>query len=67
MPSSLRSRATIARTNPRADDFEKYFSGRLKDEYGARHVRFSGNVEVYCQLMFSLFVLTVDQIQPQLV
>ncbi len=33
--------------------------GRLKDEYGARHVR--GNAKVKCHLMFGMLALTVDQ------
>ena len=33
--------------------------GRLKDEYGARHVR--GNAKVKCHLMFAMLALTVDR------
>ena len=36
--------------------------GRLKDEYGARHVRIRGNANVKCHLMFGMLALTVDQV-----
>ncbi len=35
--------------------------GRLKDEYGGRHVRVRGNAKVQCHLMFGMLALTVDQ------
>ena len=36
--------------------------GRLKDEFGARHVRVRGHEKVRCHLMFAVVVLTVDQL-----
>ncbi len=36
--------------------------GRLKDEFGARHVRVRGYQKVMCHLMFAIVVLTVDQL-----
>ena len=36
--------------------------GRLKDEFGARHVRVRGHQKVMCHLMFAVVVLTVDQL-----
>ena len=35
--------------------------GRLKDEYGGRHVRVRGHKKVMCHLMFGVLALTVDQ------
>ncbi len=34
--------------------------GRLKDEFGGRHVRVRGHGKVRCHLMFGVVVLTVD-------
>ena len=36
--------------------------GRLKDEFGGRHVRVRGHNKVMCHLMFGIVVLTVDQL-----
>ena len=36
--------------------------GRLKDEYGGRHVRVRGHKKVTCHLMFGVLALTVDQL-----
>ena len=36
--------------------------GRLKDEFGARHVRVRSYQEVLCHLMFGAVVLAVDQL-----
>lgn len=36
--------------------------GRLKDEFGGRHVRVRGHEKVQCHLMFAVVVLTVDQL-----
>ena len=36
--------------------------GRLKDEFGGRHVRVRGHSKVMCHLMFGIVVLTVDQL-----
>lgn len=36
--------------------------GRLKDEFGARHVRVRGYQKVMCHLMFGVVVLAVDQL-----
>ncbi len=36
--------------------------GRLKDEFGARHVRVRGYQKVLCHLMFGVVVLAVDQL-----
>ncbi len=37
-------------------------NARLKDEFGARHVRVRGPTKVACHLMFGLLALTADQI-----
>ena len=36
--------------------------GRLKDEFGGRHVRVRGYTKVTCHLMFGVLALTVDQL-----
>ena len=46
-----RERTTVERVN-----------GRLKDEFGARHVRVRGHEKVLCHLMFGVLALTVDQL-----
>ena len=43
-------RSTVERVN-----------GRLKDEFGGRHVRVRGHAKVLCHLMFGIVALTVDQ------
>ena len=45
-----RIRTTVERTN-----------ARLKDEFGARHVRVRGPTKVACHLMFGLLALAADQ------
>ena len=52
-PETLRyrERSTVERVN-----------GRLKDEFGARHVRVRGHAKVLCHLMFGVVALTVDQL-----
>lgn len=40
---------------------ERVFS-RLKDEYGADHVRVRGNAKVMAHLMFGILALTADQV-----
>ena len=52
-PETLRyrERSTVERVN-----------GRLKDEFGARHVRVRGHSKVLCHLMFGVLALTVDQL-----
>jgi len=37
-------------------------NARLKDEFGGRHVRVRGHAKVYCQLMFGVLALAVDQL-----
>ena len=37
-------------------------NGRLKDEFGARHIRVRGHGKVLCHLMFGVLALTVDQL-----
>jgi hypothetical protein len=37
-------------------------NGRLKDEFGGRHVRVRGHAKVFSHLMFGILVLTVDQL-----
>ena len=37
-------------------------NGRLKDEFGARHLRVRGNVKSFCHLMFGVLALTVSQL-----
>ncbi len=46
-----RDRSTVERSN-----------GRLKDEFGGRHVRVRGHRKVLCRLMFGIIALTVDQL-----
>ena len=46
-----RERSTVERVN-----------GRLKDEFGGRHVRVRGHAKVLCRLMFGVLALTVDQL-----
>ena len=46
-----RIRTVVERTN-----------ARLKDEFGARHVRVRGPTKVACHLMFGLLALTADQV-----
>ena len=48
---SYRERTTVERVN-----------GRLKDEFGARHIRVRGHGKVLCHLMFGVLALTVDQL-----
>ena len=52
-PQSVRYRirSGVERTN-----------ARLKDEFGARHVRVRGHAKVFCHLMFGVLALTVDQL-----
>ena len=53
MPQAQRyhERSTVERVN-----------GRLKDEFGGRHVRVRGHAKVLCHLMFGIVALTVDQL-----
>ncbi len=53
MPESVRYRirSGVERTN-----------ARLKDEFGARHVRVRGHMKVFSHLMFGVLALTVDQL-----
>ena len=46
-----RQRSTVERVN-----------GRLKDEFGARHLRVRAHAKVLCHLMFGIVALTVDQL-----
>ena len=52
-PQALRyrERSTVERVN-----------GRLKDEFGGRHVRVRGHAKVLCHLMFGIVALLVDQL-----
>lgn len=53
LPASLRynERSTVERVN-----------GRLKDEFGGRHVRVKGAAKVMSHLMFGILTLTIDQL-----
>ena len=53
MPQTIRynERSTIERVN-----------GRLKDEFGGRHVRVRGAAKVMCHCMFGVLALTADQL-----
>ena len=53
MPESIRYRirSGVERTH-----------ARLKDEFGARHVRVRGHAKVFSHLMFGVLALTVDQL-----
>ena len=46
-----RERSTVERVN-----------GRLKDEFGGRHLRVRGPGKVWCHLMFVILALTVEQL-----
>ena len=46
-----RERSTVERVN-----------GRLKDDFGGRHVRVRGPGKVFCHLMFGILALTVEQL-----
>ena len=46
-----RERSTVERVN-----------GRLKDEFGRRHLRVRGPGKVLCHLMFDILALTVEQL-----
>ena len=37
-------------------------NGRLKDEFGCRHVRVRGAAKVMCHCMFGILVVTADQL-----
>ena len=37
-------------------------NGRLKDDFGGRHMRVRGDAKVFCHLMFGVLALTVDQL-----
>ena len=47
----FRERSTVERVN-----------GRLKEEFGGRHVRVGGPDKVMCHLMFGILALTVEQL-----
>ena len=47
----FKQRSTVERTN-----------GRLKDEFGGRHLRVRGHAKAFCHLMFGILALTVDQL-----
>lgn len=49
-------RSTVERTN-----------GRLKDEFGGRHVKVRGAKKVYSHLMFGILVLSADQLMRLLI
>ena len=51
LPARSRERTTV----------ERVF-GRLKDEFGGRHVRVRGHGKVACHLMLGMLALTVDQL-----
>ncbi len=53
MPESVRYRirSGVERSN-----------ARLKDEFGARHVRVRGHAKVLCHLMFGVLALTAGQL-----
>jgi hypothetical protein len=53
MPESARynERSTVERVN-----------GRLKDEFGGRHLRVRGHAKAMCHLMFGILALTADQL-----
>ena len=42
-------------------------NGRLKDEFGARHLRVRGHKKVYAHLMFGIIALCADQIMRLLI
>lgn len=50
-PARYRQRSASERVN-----------GRLKDEFGGRHVRVRGHAKVFSHVMFGILALTVDQL-----
>ena len=46
-----RERSTVERVN-----------GRLKDDFGGRHVRVRGHAKLLCHLLLGIVALTVDQL-----
>ncbi len=46
-----KERSTVERVN-----------GRLKDEFGARHIRVRGHTKIFAHVMFGIIALTVDQL-----
>lgn len=53
LPESIRYRERSA---------SERVNGRLKDEFGGRHVRVRGHAKVLCHLMLGILVVTVDQL-----
>ena len=53
---------TAERVRYRERSTVEHTFGRLKEEFGARYTRVRGYQKVMCHLMFSVLVLTVDQL-----
>ena len=53
---------SIRRINAMVRTVVERVNGRLKDDFGARHLRVRGHKKVYAHLMFGVLALCVDQI-----
>ncbi|MDQ6967008.1 MAG: transposase, partial [Mariprofundaceae bacterium] len=66
MTAENKARATI---NIKPSEMVRYHerstvervNGRLKDEFGGRHLRVRGHAKAMCHLMFGILALTADQ------
>ena len=61
------ARRSIGQLTPQARRYRKRstverVNGRLKDEFGGRHVRVRGYAKVLCPLMLGIVALLVDQL-----
>jgi hypothetical protein len=52
--------AEVVRYNERSA--AERVNGRIKDDFGGRHVRVRGHAKVFCHLMFGVLALTIDQL-----
>ena len=57
----------MARTCASDRDPSRRINGRLKDEFGGRHVRVRGHDKVLAHLMFGMTVLTASQLMRLIV
>ena len=62
-----KARRSIGYTYPEAHHYAERstverVNGRLKDEFGARHLRVRGHAKSFCHLMYGVLALTVSQL-----
>ena len=62
-----KARRSIGYTYPEAHHYAERstverVNGRLKDAFGARHLRVRGHARSFCHLMFGVLALTVSQL-----